>query len=220
MLYGMDLMDVEIAARWSGENGAFMKTLHDLRLLDCPACPPRESWQPHDIVLPVEIHDWPDWQGWAFFSEERSARASKAASARWGAREEKDASCGPHKKKMRSASKTNAGGNATSTKNDAPSPAPAPPPTPEKEEQSSRDDARPLAFEGQAAASSPPDNGKGTLPPVVISLLVQAPEDIRGEAESLFVDGKREELHLLLKGRMTEGLINMLLKKIPRGAEA
>jgi hypothetical protein len=166
-LYGMDVLDVEIAARWSGENGALVKTLHDLRLLDCAACPPRESWEPHDIVLPVGIHDWRDWQGWAFFSDERSARASKAAEARWREQAKKDALCGSHKKKMRNASKTNAGSNATSTKIDAPSPAPSPAPPPKKVEQGEEQEQeqtaalRGGAFGAPPAAALPEEQGGG-----------------------------------------------------------
>jgi hypothetical protein len=132
ILCGMDLMDVEIAARWEGENGSFVRTIHDLRLLDCAACPPRESWAPHDIVLPVEIHDWPDWQPWAYHADERSAMAREKARMRWDKErpkrdqgdlpknEQKRAECKQHKEIMQSASETGTAGNAESRKTDAP----------------------------------------------------------------------------------------------------
>jgi hypothetical protein len=128
ILYGMDLMDVEIAARWPGENGVFILALHDLRLIDCPACPPRELWTPHGIVLPVAVHDWADHQGWLFYADERSERGRAAAAARWGKRdtanlpcESHDKECGSHEKGMQDA-----------LKSDAPSPSPLPSPPPKK----------------------------------------------------------------------------------------
>jgi len=132
VLSGMDIADVEIASRWLGENGAFVETVHCLRLMDCPACKTSDSWEPHEIVLPVAIHDWEDWQPWAFRADERSALAREKARKRWDkekAKKEqvgtfeqggKEAGCKLHKEKMLLASKSDAAGNATASKIDAP----------------------------------------------------------------------------------------------------
>jgi hypothetical protein len=76
----------------------------------------------------VEIHDWPDWQPWAYHADERSAMAREKARMRWdkeGPRdlpknEQKRAECKQHKEKMQTASKTGTAGNAESRKTDAP----------------------------------------------------------------------------------------------------
>lgn len=70
MLAGLDAEAVELAADWDGEEGAFVSTLLDLRLLD-------------DIDGTFSIHDWEDHQAYASKSEERSSNAKKAAEARW-----------------------------------------------------------------------------------------------------------------------------------------
>jgi hypothetical protein len=189
VLYDMDVMDVEIAGRWPGENGVLVRTLHDLRLLDCPACPPRESWEPHGIILPVEIHDWRDWQPWAFFSEERSERARSAAEARWGREDKKSRLCNPHKKKVRDASKVGADRNAKTLKTDAPSPSPSPSPEKERqgEEQEKTAASRPGAFEAPAAESKGKGKGNGGLPPLaddLVELVAGLPEMKRTAIEN------------------------------------
>lgn len=132
VLSGMDIADVEIASRWSGENGALVETLHGLRLIDCPACKTSDSWEPHKIVMPVAIHDWEDWQPWAFRADERSALAREKARKRWDKEKAKKerictletgeikAGCKLHKEMMPLAPKSDAAGNATASKIDAP----------------------------------------------------------------------------------------------------
>lgn len=70
MLTGLDAEAVELAADWDGEDGTFVSTLLDLRLLD-------------DADGTFAIHDWEDHQAYASKSEERSSKAKKAAEARW-----------------------------------------------------------------------------------------------------------------------------------------
>lgn len=70
MLTGLDVEAVELAADWDGEDGTFVSTLLDLRLLD-------------DADGTFAIHDWEDHQAYASKSEERSSKAKKAAEARW-----------------------------------------------------------------------------------------------------------------------------------------
>ena len=185
ILYGMDLLDVEIHARWIGENGAFVKTLHDLRLIDCPTCKPDDSWEPHEIVLPVAIHDWEDWQPWAFHADERSEIAREKAKKRWekekakrvqgGVSEEKGKryGCKQHKKRVLSASITD----AEAPKIDAPSPSPSPKILKTLLSESGDSDSSPSAFEAKEGSR----NRKGPTP---------------GEIRSFFDMWNAEALHL------------------------
>lgn len=70
MLTGLDAEAVELAADWDGEEGAFVSTLLDLRLLD-------------DVDGTFSIHDWEDHQAYASKSEERSRRGSAGAAGKW-----------------------------------------------------------------------------------------------------------------------------------------
>ena len=70
VLANMDKEDIEIAADWEGDEGLFLDTLIDLRLVDCD-----------DGVC--NIHDWEDNNGFAFGARERSEKARKAARAKW-----------------------------------------------------------------------------------------------------------------------------------------
>lgn len=76
-LRGLDADDVEIAAQWQGQAGALVAALCELRLL--------ERAGEAELFL---IHDWSEHQPWASRSDERSARARKAARSRWGQEEE------------------------------------------------------------------------------------------------------------------------------------
>lgn len=69
-LKGLDAEDVELAARWNGAEGAFVRELCALRLLD-------------EEDGTFVIHDWVEHQGYASQAEERSRRAKAAAQARW-----------------------------------------------------------------------------------------------------------------------------------------
>lgn len=104
VLNEMTLEDIEIAAKWTGENGLFGKTLLHLHLLDIKA----------NDMGSLSIHDWEEHNSFAFRAPERIKRAKKAAAVRWGDSEQstEDAS-------------SNARGNA-------PSPTPSPTPSPKK----------------------------------------------------------------------------------------
>lgn len=61
-LDNMDVEDIEIAAGWSGDSGAFVAALESLRLLDsCNNC--------------YAIHNWERHNGWAARSSEREDKA-------------------------------------------------------------------------------------------------------------------------------------------------
>ena len=75
MLTGLDAEAVELAADWDGEEGAFVSTLLDLRLLD-------------DDDGTFAIHDWEDHQAYASKSEERSRRGAAGAAGKWGQAQE------------------------------------------------------------------------------------------------------------------------------------
>jgi hypothetical protein len=144
---GMDALDIEIGARWPGENGLFVKALVDLVLLDFDG----EVYS---------IHDWKDWQPWAYFADERSAQSRKAAERRWEARRKaKEVECGAHEKTVHTASTIDAHRNADSRKTDAPSPPPSPPPLPKN-----------IKKDPAADAADPPltdreNKGNGLEPP-------------------------------------------------------
>ena len=70
MLTGLDAEAVELAADWDGEDGTFVSTLLDLRLLD-------------DADGTFAIHDWEDHQAYVSKSEERSRRGSAGAAGKW-----------------------------------------------------------------------------------------------------------------------------------------
>lgn len=118
-LNGMDSEDIELAAEWSGEPGTFVIALIELRLLDV------------DDAGNMNIHDWRDHNGYAFYADARTAKAQKAASARWNKNSEL----------MPADAQGNATSNAPSINEqcsehdqalpvDAPSNAPSPAPTP------------------------------------------------------------------------------------------
>lgn len=65
-LAGMSVEDIELAADWAGEEGAFVKAMIDVRFLD------EEDGQ-------FSMHDWHEHNPWASGAELRSAKA------RWNA---------------------------------------------------------------------------------------------------------------------------------------
>ena len=69
-LSGLDAEDIELAADWHGEDGAFVQTLLDCRWLD----------EEDGVYV---LHGWEEHQGYASKSEERSEKARKAVNARW-----------------------------------------------------------------------------------------------------------------------------------------
>ena len=70
VLYDMSEEDVEIAAKWSGQLGAFVGALREVRYLD-------------DVDGTLVLHDWQEHNPFAFHSEERSEKAREAAQAKW-----------------------------------------------------------------------------------------------------------------------------------------
>lgn len=70
---GMDSEDLELAARWDGDEGVFVNTLIDLCWL-------------HDSEEGLYLHDWEEHQGYVVHAEERSAKARAAANARYAKR--------------------------------------------------------------------------------------------------------------------------------------
>lgn len=69
-LGGLDVDDLEIAADWTGEPGAFIRTLRELRMLD-------------GQDLHHRIHDWAEHNPYAAGREARRVKAKFAADARW-----------------------------------------------------------------------------------------------------------------------------------------
>lgn len=62
--------DIEVLAEWAGEEGLFVRTLIELRLLDGKPGSRR-------------VHEWTQHQPYAAMRHKRVAKARKAASARW-----------------------------------------------------------------------------------------------------------------------------------------
>ena len=69
-LAGLDIEDVEIAAKWGGTPGALGDALVQVRYLDVD-----ESGNP------IAVHDFPDHNPWVAGHDERSSRARKAGRA-------------------------------------------------------------------------------------------------------------------------------------------
>ena len=69
VLIGFDDDDIELAARWDGERGAFIREILCLQLLEA-------------IEGGFAIHDWEDAQPWAFNSDTRAQRATKGGIAK------------------------------------------------------------------------------------------------------------------------------------------
>lgn len=70
VLTGLDAPDLEEVSEWTGETGAFIEALVDTGFLDVEG----------DLYI---VHDWAQNNPWAAGAEERSAKARKAAEARW-----------------------------------------------------------------------------------------------------------------------------------------
>lgn len=120
-LTDMDHEDIALAADFAGDPSEWVETLLALRLLD----------QDGGVLV---IHDWEDNNPWAAGAKERSAKAKKAAKARWSTENQSlstkkdapsmDEHCGEHESAMRVLKKGN-----------APSPSPSPSPLPTQEDQ-------------------------------------------------------------------------------------
>ena len=114
-LEGMDVDDIEIAAAWTGGKGEFVAALLDIGFLD------------EDGSCYV-IHDWLEHNPYAAHAPERSAKAKRAAEARWT---KEDANrCSEQSSKHNQAMPVASHSNAPSPN---PNPNPVPKPAPELE---------------------------------------------------------------------------------------
>ena len=113
--------DVEIAARWPGENGQFFSSLVDIGFID-------------EKSNKAILHNWESRNGWAYHAPERSRKAKRAASKRWKAvpEAEEDAKVQfEHMLKPQSSNaKTPIEHMLKHDSSNAPSPTPTPTPTP------------------------------------------------------------------------------------------
>lgn len=115
-LKGLDVEDIEIAAMWEGEPGAFVREAVAVGFLD-------EDGE-HYV-----LHDWSTHQPWLAGREQRSERARKAAHARHHGRESAErmhGACDSHA----GSSDEHAGGSDPHAESNAPSPSPSPSPSP------------------------------------------------------------------------------------------
>ncbi|WP_300456657.1 hypothetical protein [Desulfobacula sp.] len=135
-LKNMDVDDIEIAADWQGDEGAFVGYLVELRFID----------QTDGGYI---IHDWVEHNEYASHAEDRSKKAKKAARVRWEKEAERQAD-----KAFQEDSKTtendninakacpehmlnDANRNAKSCSELCPSPSPSPIPSPSPKEDTS-----------------------------------------------------------------------------------
>lgn len=70
-LSGLDSEDIELAADWSGEDGAFTRELVALGWID-------------ETETGYCLHDWADHNPWQAEAKSRSDKARQAAASRWG----------------------------------------------------------------------------------------------------------------------------------------
>jgi len=118
ILTGMDEIDIANDAQWPGDPKALVSALVDSGFLvqngnNC-----------------YEIHDWDKHQRWAYFSEERSAKARESVSKRW---EKIRSKKGTYTKRIRNVQEPNTEGN-TPSPNPFPIPSPIPNPYPNPKE--------------------------------------------------------------------------------------
>lgn len=71
VLTGMDETDIALDAGWEGDPAVFVKALLDCGFLE------------RDEDGTFRLHDWEEHQSWACKADERTAKAKKAADARW-----------------------------------------------------------------------------------------------------------------------------------------
>ena len=74
ILHKMTDADIESAAGWKGELGLFVATLADLKLVDIKT---------KRGIRTVIVHDWFEYNSYAFYGPERAKKAQDAANARW-----------------------------------------------------------------------------------------------------------------------------------------
>jgi hypothetical protein len=85
--------------------------------------------------------------------------------------------------------------------------------------------ARPLAFEGQAAASTTTDGNRGNgkvaskgnpIPPIPAGWIAQAPRELKDRAELLYINRDADGMANLLTGKMPEVIVSLLIEHIRR----
>lgn len=134
-LAGMSDEDIELAVDWSGDEGALVSALQEVRFLDGEPGARR-------------IHDWTDHNPWAAGAEARSEKSRWAALCKQRGRAEAARLMPEYAKRVGMASPAGASGmpgavpeSASGTQladsGSAPSPSPLPSPSPEEQEQSS-----------------------------------------------------------------------------------
>jgi len=129
-LSGMTLRTIEIAAHWSGEPGAFVSKLVELRFLDA-----------QDGVF--VLHDWEDHNGYAAHAVDRAAQGKKAADARWKRRTGGDS--GPKGGKNADSNADSIAQSIAPSNAPIPIPIPIPIPVPIPTPEGRRDGERPAA---------------------------------------------------------------------------
>lgn len=77
---GMDILDIALAAGWTGDEREFIAALEAAGFLEI------DEGSGH-----YRLHDWEEHNPYAFYAEERSEQARKAAEARWASRRGKSA---------------------------------------------------------------------------------------------------------------------------------
>ena len=70
VLQGMNIEDIEIAAKWTGETGRFVAVLLEVKFLDKLK---------NNLY---RVHDWRESNGWVYFAPERREKAQKAANSK------------------------------------------------------------------------------------------------------------------------------------------
>jgi len=191
VLSGMDGEDIEIAAKWTGEEGQFVHTLIELRWLDWIPNDPEDddSYSEGNYVL----HGWEEHQAYASKSEERHERAKKAAQTRWEKQQAEQGQCSNDAKRCYE----NATSNATSKGENATSNAPG--------HQDSKNQVNTPPLPNGNTPPTGGDTGKKKttrtkfVPPTVEEVRAYCEERNNGIDPALFVD------HYAARGWKTKG---------------
>ena len=115
-LSGMSVEDIELAAEWDGDEGAFSAALLDVGFLD----------QGEDGY---SLHDWAENNPWVAEEKARSEQARKNAQARWGKSNNGKPQSGGNAPSKPEQSDGNADAMQPQSWGNAPSPSPKPTPT-------------------------------------------------------------------------------------------
>ncbi len=115
-LSGMSVEDIELAAEWDGEEGAFASSLLDCGFLD----------RDDEGYL---LHDWAENNPWVAEEKARSEQARKNAEARWRKSGKEKPQSGGNAPSEQKQCDGNAGAMQPQSGGNAPSPSPKPTPT-------------------------------------------------------------------------------------------